>query len=44
MRNPKIEVLQRRAVFKKVIDLCKRVRFCPRCGDFNGEDYIRQHV
>lgn len=36
MRNPRIEVLQRRAVFKKVIDLCKRVRFCPTCGDFNG--------
>lgn len=37
MRNPKIEILQRRSVFKKVVDLCKRVKFCPRCGDVNGE-------
>lgn len=36
MRNPRIEVLQRRAVFKKVVDLCKRVKFCPMCGDVNG--------
>jgi len=36
MRNPRIEVLQRRAVLKKVIDRCKRVRNCTRCGDYNG--------
>ncbi|KAH7421936.1 hypothetical protein KP509_13G082300 [Ceratopteris richardii] len=36
MRNPKIETLQKRAVFKKVVELCKRVKFCPSCGDVNG--------
>ncbi|CAK9872595.1 unnamed protein product [Sphagnum jensenii] len=36
MRNPRIEVLQRRAVLKKVIDRCKRVRNCLWCGDYNG--------
>jgi hypothetical protein len=31
MRNPRIEVLQRRAVLKKVIDRCKRVCNCLWC-------------
>jgi hypothetical protein len=38
MRNPRIEVLQRRAVLKKVIDRCKRVRNCLWCGDYNGQN------
>eukprot|EP00850_Spirogloea_muscicola_P023482 SM000360S13676 [mRNA] locus=s360:20430:29808:- [translate_table: standard] len=35
-RNPRIEVLQRRVLLKKVIDRCKRTRFCHHCGDANG--------
>eukprot|EP00850_Spirogloea_muscicola_P020239 SM000210S06753 [mRNA] locus=s210:232591:242196:- [translate_table: standard] len=35
-RNPRIEVLQRRVLLKKVIDRCKRSRFCHHCGDANG--------
>jgi hypothetical protein len=36
-RNPRVEVLQRKAMFKKVADRCKRQRYCPHCGDVNGE-------
>eukprot|EP00197_Chlamydomonas_leiostraca_P012021 CAMPEP_0202861128 /NCGR_PEP_ID=MMETSP1391-20130828/2625_1 /ASSEMBLY_ACC=CAM_ASM_000867 /TAXON_ID=1034604 /ORGANISM="Chlamydomonas leiostraca, Strain SAG 11-49" /LENGTH=1424 /DNA_ID=CAMNT_0049540457 /DNA_START=102 /DNA_END=4376 /DNA_ORIENTATION=+ len=35
-RNPRVERVQREAMFRKVIDRCKRQRFCPYCGQFNG--------
>lgn len=36
LRNPKIERTQREGVFKRLLDRCKRVRQCPRCGSDNG--------
>eukprot|EP00249_Psilotum_nudum_P032294 c47628_g1_i1 orf=1-606(-) len=36
MRNPKVEVLQKRAIFKKLLDICKRQNCCPSCRDYNG--------
>jgi hypothetical protein len=41
-RNPRVEVLQRKAMFKKVADRCKRQRYCPHCGDVNGEPEPRK--
>eukprot|EP00268_Persea_americana_P026340 TRINITY_DN25729_c0_g1_i2.p1 TRINITY_DN25729_c0_g1~~TRINITY_DN25729_c0_g1_i2.p1 ORF type:complete len:1385 (-),score=229.29 TRINITY_DN25729_c0_g1_i2:420-4574(-) len=35
MRNPKLEVLQKNALVKKIIGRCKPSR-CPRCGFVNG--------
>ncbi|GBG75764.1 hypothetical protein CBR_g21008 [Chara braunii] len=35
-RNPRIEVLQRKALVKKVIEKCKRQRMCPYCSSVNG--------
>lgn len=32
LRNPRIERVQREGVFKRLLDRCKRVRLCPRCG------------
>lgn len=39
MRNPRAEILQKKAIYKKAVERCKRVKLCPRCGDFNG-DYL----
>ncbi|KAL4189457.1 hypothetical protein AMTRI_Chr08g165460 [Amborella trichopoda] len=36
IRNPRAELHQKNDFVKKVIDKCKRVRICPRCGDYNG--------
>ncbi|KAJ7520459.1 hypothetical protein O6H91_19G006700 [Diphasiastrum complanatum] len=36
MRNPRTEVLTKKAIVKKVTDLSKRVRTCARCGEING--------
>lgn len=36
LRSPKTEVLQRRALFKKLSDKCKRAKTCPFCGAVNG--------
>ncbi|GLJ45066.1 hypothetical protein SUGI_0948710 [Cryptomeria japonica] len=36
MRNPRAEVLQKRALLKKITDRCKRVHTCTYCGDYNG--------
>lgn len=35
-RNPKAEILQKRAMFKRIADKCKRLKICPACGDVNG--------
>lgn len=36
MRNPRAEVLQNRALLKKITERCKRVHICTRYGDYNG--------
>ena len=36
LRSARIERVQREAVFKRLLDRCKRVRQCPRCGVDNG--------
>nr|AOE43186.1 RNA polymerase III largest subunit [Cavenderia deminutiva] len=36
MRNKKLDVLQRRALFKKLYGECRKKRSCPRCGEING--------
>jgi DNA-directed RNA polymerase III subunit RPC1 len=36
LRNKKIEVNGRNAVFKKLVERCKRVKACPVCGAMNG--------
>ena len=35
-RNPRMEITQRRALYKKLTEKCKRCRTCPHCGDYNG--------
>ena len=35
-RNPRLERVQRGALFRRVVDRCKRVRMCPACGASNG--------
>jgi DNA-directed RNA polymerase III subunit RPC1 len=35
-RRPGLERAQREAMFRRVLDLCKRVRVCPHCGEWNG--------
>ena len=35
-RSPRMERMQRAGLFKRVIDKCKRTRFCSFCGDVNG--------
>jgi len=35
-RNPRLEITQRRALYKKLAEKCKRCRTCPHCGDYNG--------
>jgi hypothetical protein len=35
-RNPRLERVQREAVFKRLLDRCKRVRQCPLCGKGGG--------
>eukprot|EP00232_Nephroselmis_pyriformis_P008411 CAMPEP_0182876754 /NCGR_PEP_ID=MMETSP0034_2-20130328/14327_1 /TAXON_ID=156128 /ORGANISM="Nephroselmis pyriformis, Strain CCMP717" /LENGTH=1384 /DNA_ID=CAMNT_0025009559 /DNA_START=143 /DNA_END=4294 /DNA_ORIENTATION=- len=35
-RNPRMEILQRRALYKKLADRCKRNKRCPRCGANQG--------
>jgi hypothetical protein len=37
MRNPKIETLQRKAVTKQVIEKCKKMQICQKCGFLNGK-------
>eukprot|EP00898_Chlorokybus_atmophyticus_P005611 jgi/Chlat1/6050/Chrsp4S06335 len=36
VRNPRLETLQRRALFKKLADRCKRTRQCHYCADGQG--------
>ncbi|XP_024535104.1 DNA-directed RNA polymerase III subunit 1 [Selaginella moellendorffii] len=36
MQNPRSEILRKKEYLKKINDLCKKVRACPRCGDING--------
>jgi len=36
LRNPRIEVIARRAICKKIIDKCKRCVVCHYCGGING--------
>eukprot|EP00252_Welwitschia_mirabilis_P019861 TRINITY_DN4707_c0_g1_i3.p1 TRINITY_DN4707_c0_g1~~TRINITY_DN4707_c0_g1_i3.p1 ORF type:complete len:1280 (+),score=267.36 TRINITY_DN4707_c0_g1_i3:562-4401(+) len=36
MRNPRADIMQKRALLKNLITKCKRVRHCPHCGDYNG--------
>ncbi|KAK9819626.1 hypothetical protein WJX72_000381 [[Myrmecia] bisecta] len=35
-RNPRLERMQRVGLFKKILDKCKRVKYCAFCGEFNG--------
>lgn len=35
-RSDKLERVRREAVFRRVLDKCKRVRKCPHCGGLNG--------
>jgi DNA-directed RNA polymerase III subunit RPC1 len=35
-RSSSLERTRREAVFRRVLDRCKRVKFCPHCGEFNG--------
>ena len=35
-RSPRLEVLQRKVLYKKLWERCKRCKICPRCGDVNG--------
>ncbi len=35
-RNPRMEITQRRALYKKLTEKCKRCRTCPHCEDYNG--------
>jgi DNA-directed RNA polymerase III subunit RPC1 len=36
MRNPKTDALGKAAVVKKLVDTCKKVKYCPHCNTFNG--------
>jgi DNA-directed RNA polymerase III subunit RPC1 len=36
MKDPRIDALIRSAIFKKVVDLCKRASRCPYCSYANG--------
>ena len=36
MRNPKTDVLAKNALFKTVVDKCKKCKDCPHCGALNG--------
>ncbi|EGG22501.1 RNA polymerase III [Cavenderia fasciculata] len=36
MRNRKLDVLQRRALFKKVYTDCRKKKICPKCNSVNG--------
>lgn len=36
MRNPKTDALSKAALFKKLVEKCKKVRSCPTCGAYNG--------
>lgn len=36
MRNPRTDVLAKSAIFKKVIDKCKKAKACPHCHAANG--------
>jgi hypothetical protein len=35
-RNPKLERVPREQQFRRVIDICKRVKLCHHCGAYNG--------
>jgi len=35
-RNDRLERVRREALFRRVLDRCKRVRVCPHCGQYNG--------
>ncbi|CAI5533621.1 unnamed protein product, partial [Closterium sp. Naga37s-1] len=35
-RHPRVEVLQKKAMVKRVSERCKRTRMCHYCGDHNG--------
>lgn len=35
-RNGRLERIRREALFRRVLDRCKRVRHCPHCGLLNG--------
>lgn len=36
MRNPRTDILGKSAIFKKVVDKCKKTRICPHCQALNG--------
>jgi DNA-directed RNA polymerase III subunit RPC1 len=36
MRSPKTDALTKAAIFKKIVDKCKKCRECPYCGSLNG--------
>ena len=36
LRSPRTEVNVRRALFKKLLDRCKRHKACPHCGEIQG--------
>jgi len=36
LRSPRVERVQREAIFRKLLERCKRVRCCPHCGEENG--------
>ncbi len=36
LRRPRTERYQRVAIFKKLLDRCKKVKICPHCGETNG--------
>jgi hypothetical protein len=44
-RSPRLERVQREAVFKRLLDRCKRVRQCPLCGKGGGVGvHTRAHI
>lgn len=36
LRSQRTERVQREAVFRRVLERCKRVKLCPHCGEYNG--------
>ena len=35
-RKPDLTFLEKKAIHKEVVDKCKKVKYCPFCGAFNG--------
>lgn len=36
LRRKTLTFIQRKNIFKKIVDACKRVKECESCGAFNG--------